>query len=167
MKTALITGGAGFIAHHLIARILTQTDWNIVTLDRLDYSRNLNRLNDILQYECTPKERKRVKVVWHDLQADLNPLVRREIGKVDYILHLAAGSHVDRTIDYPMEFVMDNVVGTCNILDFARSLDHLEDSYILVLMRYLGQLLTASSIKRMIDIILQIHIVLLRQAEKS
>ena len=54
MKTALITGGAGFIAHHLIARILTQTDWNIVTLDRLDYSGNLNRLNDILQYECTP-----------------------------------------------------------------------------------------------------------------
>ena len=47
MKTALITGGAGFIAHHLIARILTQTDWNIVTLDRLDYSGNLNRLNDI------------------------------------------------------------------------------------------------------------------------
>ena len=40
MKTALITGGAGFIAHHLIARILTQTDWNIVTLDRLDYSGN-------------------------------------------------------------------------------------------------------------------------------
>ena len=51
----------GFIAHHLIARILTQTDWNIVTLDRLDYSGNLNRLNDILQYECTPNERKRVK----------------------------------------------------------------------------------------------------------
>ena len=48
MKTALITGGAGFIAHHLIARILIQTDWNIVTLDRLDYSGNLNRLNDIL-----------------------------------------------------------------------------------------------------------------------
>ena len=94
MKTALITGGAGFIAHHLIARILTQTDWNIVTLDRLDYSGNLNRLNDILQYECTPNERKRVKVVWHDLKAELNPLVRREIGKVDYILHLAAGSHV-------------------------------------------------------------------------
>ena len=111
--------------HHLIARILTQTDWNIVTLDRLDYSGNLNRLNDILHYECTPNERKRVKVVFHDL-TELNPLVRREIGKVDYILHLAAGSHVDRSIDYPMEFVMDNVVGTCNILDFARSLDHLE-----------------------------------------
>ncbi len=123
MKTALITGGAGFIAHHLIARILKDTDWNIVTLDRLDYSGNLNRLNDILEYQCTPEQRKRVRVVWHDLKAELNPLVRKEIGKVDYVLHLAAGSHVDRSIDYPMEFVMDNVVGTCNILDFARSQD--------------------------------------------
>ena len=126
MKTALITGGAGFIAHHLIARILNETDWNIVTLDRLDYSGNLNRLNDILQYQCTPEQRKRVRVVWHDLKAELNPLVRKEIGKVDYVLHLAAGSHVDRSIDYPMEFVMDNVVGTCNILDFARSQDNIE-----------------------------------------
>ena len=126
MKTALITGGAGFIAHHLISRILNETDWNIVTLDRLDYSGNLNRLNDILQYQCTPEQRKRVRVVWHDLKAELNPLVRKEIGKVDYVLHLAAGSHLDRSIDYPMEFVMDNVVGTCNILDFARSLDNLE-----------------------------------------
>ena len=74
----------------------------------------------------TPEQRKRVRVVWHDLKAELNPLVRKEIGKVDYDLHLAAGSHVDRSIDYPMEFVMDNVVGTCNILDFARSLDNLE-----------------------------------------
>ena len=126
MKTALITGGAGFIAHHLIARILNETDWNIVTLDRLDYSGNLNRLNDILEFQCTPEQRKRVRVVWHDLKAELNPLVRKEIGKVDYVLHLAAGSHVDRSIDYPMEFVMDNVVGTCNILDFARSQDNIE-----------------------------------------
>ena len=126
MKTALITGGAGFIAHHLIARILNETDWNIVTLDRLDYSGNLNRLNDILEFQCTPEQRKRVRVVWHDLKAELNPLVRKEIGKVDYVLHLAAGSHVDRSIDYPMEFVMDNVVGTCNILDFARSEDNFE-----------------------------------------
>ena len=126
MKTALITGGAGFIAHHLISRILKETDWNIVTLDRLNYSGNLNRLYDILLHDCTPEQRKRVRVVFHDLKAELNPLVRREIGKVDYVLHLAAGSHVDRSIDYPMEFVMDNVVGTCNILEFARSQDNLE-----------------------------------------
>jgi dTDP-glucose 4,6-dehydratase len=125
-KRALITGGAGFIAHHLIGYVLKHTDWEIVTLDRLDYSGNLNRLNDILA-DFTAEDRKRVKVVFHDLKAELNPLIRSEIGKVDYILHLAAGSHVDRSIEYPMEFVLDNVVATCNILEFARTQQpHLE-----------------------------------------
>ena len=125
MIKALITGGAGFIAHHLVSKILKETDWEIVTLDRLDYSGNLNRLNDILQ-EFSAEDRKRVKVVFHDLKAELNPLIRSEIGNVDYILHLAAGSHVDRSIDYPMEFVLDNVVGTCNILEFARTQENLK-----------------------------------------
>ena len=48
-KNVLITGGAGFIAHHVIERILKTTDWNIVSLDRLDYSGNLNRLADMMQ----------------------------------------------------------------------------------------------------------------------
>ncbi len=50
MKRALITGGAGFIAHHLISQILKNTDWEVVTLDRLDFSGNLNRLQG-----CSPK----------------------------------------------------------------------------------------------------------------
>ena len=126
MKRVLITGGAGFIAHHLIGQILKTTDWEIVSLDRLDYSGNLNRLHDLM-LTFDPDVRKRVKIVHHDLKAELNPLVRSEVGKVDYVLHLAAGSHVDRSIDYPMEFVLDNVVGTCNILEFARTqIDHLE-----------------------------------------
>jgi len=120
MNTVLITGGAGFIAHHLIGKILKETDWNIISLDRLDYSGNLNRLHDVVS-SFPADVRKRVKIVHHDLKADLNPLVRSEIGKVDYIFHLAAGSHVDRSIEYPMEFVLDNVVGTCNILEFAKT----------------------------------------------
>jgi dTDP-glucose 4,6-dehydratase len=126
MSRVLITGGAGFIAHHLIGKILKETDWEIVTLDRLDYSGNLNRLHDLLMLNCTEEQRKRVKVVYHDLKAELNPLICSEIGKVDYVFHLAAGSHVDRSIEYPMEFVMDNVVGTCNILNFARTQDNLK-----------------------------------------
>jgi dTDP-glucose 4,6-dehydratase len=118
-KKVLITGGAGFIAHHLIGYLLIHTDWDIVSLDRLDYSGNLNRLHDLM-ISFDPEVRKRVKIVHHDLKAELNPLVRSQIGTVDYILHLAAGSHVDRSIEYPMEFVLDNVVGTCNILEFAR-----------------------------------------------
>ena len=125
MKRVLITGGAGFIAHHLIGHILKTTDWEIVTLDRLDYSGNLNRLHDLM-IPFMPETKRRVNIVHHDLKAELNPLVRSEIGKVDYILHLAAGSHVDRSIEYPMEFVFDNVVGTCNILNFARTVDNLE-----------------------------------------
>jgi dTDP-glucose 4,6-dehydratase len=119
MTRILITGGAGFIAHHLVNKVLKETDWEIVTLDRLDYSGNLNRLDDTLK-EFDAETKKRVKVVFHDLKAEMNPLVRATVGNVDYIAHLAAGSHVDRSIEYPMEFVLDNVVGTCNILEFAR-----------------------------------------------
>jgi dTDP-glucose 4,6-dehydratase len=125
MKKVLITGGAGFIAHHLILEILQTTDWSVVTLDRLDYSGNLNRLHDALS-ALSDHQKKRVKVLFHDLKAEINRQIASEIGDVDYILHLAAGSHVDRSIEYPMEFVMDNVVGTCNILNFARCKDRLE-----------------------------------------
>ena len=124
-KRILITGGGGFIAHHLINQVLIRTDWEVVTLDRLDYSGNLNRLHDLL-LDRTPAERKRVRTIYHDLKAEINPMLEADIGPVDIVAHLAAGSHVDRSIERPMEFVMDNVVGTCNILDYARKQDNLE-----------------------------------------
>ena len=125
MKKILITGGAGFIAHHIIAHIIKNTDWDIVTLDRLDLSGNLNRLHEILD-EFSVKDKQRLKIVFHDLKAEINSQIKSEIGSPDIILHLAAASHVDRSIIYPMEFVLDNVVGTVNLLDFARSLKNLE-----------------------------------------
>ena len=124
-KRILITGGAGFIAHHVIDKILSTTDWEVVTLDRLDFSGNLNRLNEVVS-AYPESERTRVKVVHHDLKAEINPEIAATIGKIDYISHLAAGSHVDRSISHPLEFVMDNVVGTAHILDYARKLDSLE-----------------------------------------
>ena len=122
MKKVLITGGAGFIAHHLISYLLKNTDWEIVSLDRLDYSGNLNRLNSIMD-SLDPEDRARLRIVFHDLKSEINPWIQKDIGKVDTILHLAAGSHVDRSIEYPMEFVLDNVVGTANILEFARKIN--------------------------------------------
>ena len=122
MKRVLITGGAGFIAHHLIYYLLNNTDWDIVSLDRLDYSGNLNRLDNILS-KLENIKKSRVKVVYHDLKSEINPWIKKEIGQIDIILHLAAGSHVDRSIDYPMEFVLDNVVGTANILEYARTIN--------------------------------------------
>ena len=119
MKNVLITGGAGFIAHHLIFYLLSNTDWNIISLDRLDYSGNLNRLDSVLS-KLTAEQKSRIKIVFHDLKSEINPWIKKELGDIDIILHLAAGSHVDRSIDFPMEFVLDNVVGTANILDYAR-----------------------------------------------
>lgn len=123
-KRILITGGAGFIAHHVISYILRNTTWDIVTLDRLDFSGNLNRLVDVL--DDIPAEKSRVQVVYHDLKAEVNPTIASMLGDVNVVLHLAAGSHVDRSIEYPMEFVMDNVVGTVNLLNYARGLKNLE-----------------------------------------
>ena len=122
MKKVLITGGAGFIAHHLIYYLLKNTNWDIISLDRLDYSGNLNRLDNILS-QNKKDFKSRVKIVYHDLKSEINPWIKKEIGDVDIILHLAAGSHVDRSIDYPMEFVLDNVVGTANILEYSRQIN--------------------------------------------
>lgn len=125
MKKVLITGGAGFIAHHVINYLLNKTDYNIISLDRLDYSGNLNRLADILKSNDLNKN-KRVKIVFHDLKSEINPQIKSLIGDVNIILHLAAGSHVDRSIQFPMEFIQDNIIGTANLLNYARDLKNLE-----------------------------------------
>jgi dTDP-glucose 4,6-dehydratase len=113
----LVTGGAGFIGHHLIEHILKNTNWQIVSLDRLDTSGNLNRLASLPIWHA---EGTRVKVVFHDLRAPVNQSVASRIGDCEYVFHLAAASHVDRSIENPLEFVENNVVGTCNILEFVR-----------------------------------------------
>ena len=119
----LITGGAGFIGHHIIYKLLKETNCNIISLDRLDYSGSYNRIYEIINNN---KEwSKRVKIVWHDLKAEINPLIKKKLSNPNIILHVAASSHVDRSIKDPMSFVMDNVVGTVNLLNYARSLTKL------------------------------------------
>lgn len=122
-KNVIVTGGAGFIAHHVIEHILDNTDWNIICIDRIDTAGNLNRLSDILNNR---QDKSRVKIVFHDLRATINPSVSDMIGDVNLILHLAAASHVTRSIKYPMEFVESNVIGTVNLLEYARTLNNLE-----------------------------------------
>lgn len=119
MKNILVTGGAGFIGHHLIRRLLKHKEYNIISLDRLDFSGNLNRLNEVGK-EFGSEVIKRLRVVYHDLRAEINPQLASQIGPIDVIIHMAAGSHVTRSIENPMMFVQDNVVGTCNLLDYAR-----------------------------------------------
>jgi len=116
-KTILITGGGGFIGHHFVEGLLKKTDWDIVILDALTYAGNLNRLTDI---DIWDKEKHRVKFVWHDLRAPISDTTHKMIGDLDFIWHLAAESHVDRSLEDSRPFVMSNVLGTANLLEYVK-----------------------------------------------
>ena len=124
-EKVLVTGGAGFIGHMFIKQLIDETDYEVISLDRLDYSGNLNRISDMMK-DYDEVTQKRVKIIHHDLKAEINNLVATQIGDISHFFHIAASSHVDRAIEDPMNFVMDNVVATCNALNFSRLLDNLE-----------------------------------------
>ena len=115
----IVTGGCGFIGHHMVEYLLKNTDGDIYIIDRLDNSGCINRLTYIEDWELN---KKRVFFVWHDLKSEIhkNEILMKILDGASILYHIAAASHVDRSIEAPLDFVMDNVVGTCNILNFAR-----------------------------------------------
>ena len=122
MTEVLITGGCGFVGHHLIEHIIKNTDWNITVLDRLTYASNgFDRLRDINVFDD-----KRVRILAADFTFPIKDGLAKEIGKPDYILHLGGETHVDRSIDDAAPFVMANVLGTMRMLDFAKTLPDLK-----------------------------------------
>ncbi|MBP7462827.1 MAG: dTDP-glucose 4,6-dehydratase [Bacteroidales bacterium] len=113
-KTIIITGGAGFIGSHVVRLFVNQyPDYLIVNLDKLTYAGNLANLKDI---EAKPNYRfERADIV--DGDAIMNIF---EQYRPDGVIHLAAESHVDRSISNPTEFIFTNIVGTVNLLNAAR-----------------------------------------------
>lgn len=121
-KTVLVTGGCGFIGHHFVEHIFVNTDWNIIVLDKLTYaSHGLERLRD-----TGALDNNRVKVFTYDLSYPLSIGLKKELGNVNYIVHMAADTHVDNSISTPVPFVRNNIMSTVHMLEYARSLSNLE-----------------------------------------
>lgn len=114
MKNILITGGAGFIGSHVVRLFVNKyPDYNIVNLDKLTYAGNLANLKDI-------EDKPNYKFVRADI-VDIEEM-RRVIrdNKITGIIHLAAESHVDRSIKDPFTFARTNVMGTLSLLQAAK-----------------------------------------------
>jgi dTDP-glucose 4,6-dehydratase len=124
-KKILITGGAGFIGSHVLEHLAEKTGAELVVVDKLNYScKGWQRLE-----EDGLDKHPRVKLISWDLCMPFSSGIRKEIGEVDIIIHMAAESHVDRSIDHPLEFVTNNVNATVNLLEYARGLKNLENFF--------------------------------------
>ena len=122
----LVTGGLGFLGHHVVESLLKTTCAEIVILDKMTYaSSGFDRLRDIQVFDD-----KRVRVLGCDLSQPIAEGVTREVGEVDYIIHTAAETHVDNSIVDPLPFLMSNVIGTHHLLWWMRSLKSLRRAFL-------------------------------------
>lgn len=112
MTHLLLTGIAGFAGSHALEHVLANTDWQVTGLASFRHRGDPLRL-----VNADPA---RVRIFYADIRSDLSPRLVDQIGPVDYVWHLAAESHVDRSIDEPRHFIENNVGATLTVLEYAR-----------------------------------------------
>lgn len=122
-KNIIVTGGYGFIGNHLIRLLAEKTSANIIVVDKLTYASTLpdKTFSDTHHFIC-------LDISSFDFVDTLTETITKfemipKRGKIDYVLHLAAESHVDNSIKNPGKFIQTNVVGTLNVLNFVKKHD--------------------------------------------
>lgn len=123
METILITGGCGFIASNLIHKLLELNKYQIINVDKMSYCSNTKNIS--LKYNFTKHEMENTDLKnYFFYEADINDSETMkkilELHKVDYVYHFAAQSHVDKSFGNSGQFVIDNVLGTCTLLECCR-----------------------------------------------
>lgn len=118
-KNVIVTGGAGFIGSHLVKKINElHPEWNVLVIDNLSYAGNLDNL-------------KGTQCLFHKVDiSKREELEQFNEADIDVIFHLAAESHVDRSIENPLQFVQTNVIGTVNLLELALKLHLKKESFV-------------------------------------
>ena len=113
-KTILVTGGAGFIGSAVIRNILSSTDFTVVNIDKLTYAGNVDSIPD-----ADSNKRYHLEIIDICDKSAIEAVFEKY--KPNAVMHLAAESHVDRSIDSPDEFMQTNIIGTFNLLVASRS----------------------------------------------
>lgn len=121
-KHVLLTGGGGAIGVHVVKWFLQQTNWKITIIDSYRHKGDPTRVANLLKEHT--EWRGRVRVIKHDLCCAISPQMKREIGAVDYILHLAAMSDVSLSIENPVYCMKNNIDSTIAMLEYARETPH-------------------------------------------
>lgn len=119
-KVALITGASGSIGVHIVSHILNKTDWNVIVLDSFRHKGYRDRLERIKK--DNPQWIPRIKEFQHDLVCPINPQMIKAIGKIDYIIHLAALSDVFFSVENPVYTIQNNINSTLMMLEYAREI---------------------------------------------